>query len=50
MPNKAANPFSPNCKDLMEWKDVRLKINNIPYIVKEIVQDIIIFVPSIVNN
>ena len=44
------NPFSPNCKNLMEWKDVRLKINNIPYIVKEIVQDIIIFVPSIVNS
>ena len=44
------NPFSPNCKNLMEWKDVRLKINNIPYIVKEIVQNIIIFVPSIVNS
>ena len=41
--------LSPKYDNLMEWKDIRLKVNNVPYIVRNVVQDVITFVPLTVT-
>jgi hypothetical protein len=41
--------LSPKYDNLMEWKDIRLKVNNVPYIVRNVVRDVITFVPLTVT-